>query len=118
MIQMLLNYKKLCLLIMVLTLSLQVNADKIHDPTKPQLKPVINPPNSLTELFTGQIDEVLMPSMTLQGIMTRRKTKIAIISDQIYAKGDKINGYIISQINHDNVVLVNSETQRRLYIYE
>ena len=116
--QMLLKYKKFCLLIVTLLLSWQVNADKIHDPTKPQLKSLTSQTMSKTNTITGQVEKVSMPAMTLQGIMDRRDTKIAIISDQIYAKGDKINGYIISQINHDNVVLVNSETQRRLYIYE
>lgn len=111
---MLLNYKKYFLLIITL-FSVDLIADKIHDPTKPQLK-------SAAKNFANDIGanktEVQGPVMILQGIMNKKSARIAIISDQIYAKGDMINGYIISQVNNDNVVLVNSETQKRLYIYE
>ena len=111
---MLLNYKKFFVLAATF-ISTQVIADKIHDPTKPQFKSAaIAAGNNLA----GVEVEVQEPVMILQGIMNRKSARIAIISDQIYAKGDTINGYIISQVNIDNVVLVNSETQKRLYIYE
>lgn len=112
--RMLLNYKKLFLLIIILV-SADIMADKIHDPTKPQLRSAVNQvDNKLSDVAV----EVLEPVMILQGIMNRKSARIAIISDQIYAKGDKINGYIIIQVNNDNVELVKSGTKKRLYIYE
>ena len=110
---MLLNYNKFFLLIITL-MSANVVAHKIHDPTKPQIKSAAK--NVSNDVSTTV--EVQEPVMVLQGIMNRKSARIAIISDQIYAKGDTINGYIISQVNNDNVVLVNSGTQKRLYIYE
>jgi hypothetical protein len=111
---MLLNYKKLFLVIIAL-MSAGVIADKIHDPTKPQLKSAAK--HVVNDAGIKEV-EIQEPVMILQGIMNRKSARIAIISDQVYAKGDTINGYIISQVNNDNVVLVNSETQKRLYIYE
>jgi hypothetical protein len=110
---MLLNYKRFFIVIIVFA-SAQVLADKIHDPTKPQFKIKKQQQNATNQTEVN----VAEPVMTLQGIMKRKSAKIAIISDQIYAKGDMIHGYIIKQINNDNVLLVNSDTQKRLYIYE
>ena len=111
---MLLNYKPFFLLIIALG-SADLMADKIHDPTKPQLRKIIN--QEANGLSNEEVEEK-EPIMILQGIMNRKSARIAIISGQIYAKGDMINGYIINQVNNDNVVLVNSGTQKRLYIYE
>lgn len=113
--KMLLDYKKYVGALIIFLPSLAI-ADKIHDPTKPKnLNPVMQPVGSAVEVSESNS---AMSGMLLQGIMYRKDTKIAIISEQIYAKGDKINGFIISQINNDNVVLVSSGTQKRLYIYE
>jgi len=112
--RMLLNYKTFFLCIITL-LSAGVMAHTVHDPTKPQLSTVVG--QAVNSPVNMEV-EAPEPIMILQGIMNRKSARIAIISDQIYAKGDMINGYIISQVNNDNVVLLNLGIQKRLYIYE
>lgn len=114
---MLLNYRKLLIVVTMLACNSSF-ADAIHDPTKPKLKIGTESKNSVEDNSGIELNLMSLLPMTLQGVLDRRNVRIAIISDQLYAEGDKINGYIISKINKDNVVLVSSGKQKRLYIYE
>lgn len=90
-------------------------ADKIHDPTQPKTGLVVSPSSQKNEVETEQLST---DAINLQGILNKKHTKIAIISGLKYAKGDKVGGYVISQINKDNVVLISGGKQKRLYVYE
>lgn len=68
----------------------------------------------------ASVDDLSEPveAMKLQGLLTRKGSRVAIISGLPYSKGDKINGYRISEIKDDHVVVVGSGIKKRLYVYE
>ena len=119
---MLFDYKNLkgALAIAVILTSPFVLADKIHDPTQPKF--VVKEVESSTDSSTPMtaISQQSFPSgdVRLQGILNKKGRTVAIISGKLYAVGDQISGYKINKINQDNVVLIGSGTQKRLYVYE
>lgn len=120
--KMLLDYKKIQnVLVMVATLvTTSAIADKIHDPTRPKF--VIKDPEAGADISTpiASIAQPTFPTgdVKLQGVLNKKGRTVAIISGKLYAVGDQISGYKINEINQDNVVLIGSGTQKRLYVYE
>lgn len=106
---MLLDYKRLTLLTLLFSASLW--ADKVHDPTLPKIKVVVTQASK-------PIVEELSADIKLQGVVNSNGSRLAIISGELYAIGDSIKGFKISKINNDNVVLLGSGSQKRLYVYE
>ena len=99
-------------LIFLLLWGNQVIADKIHDPTRPKFL-------SSSVAPTGpEVAEINAGDIQLQGVLNRKDHKVAIISGQLYNKGDKVNGYLISDIKNDHVLLLSSGTRKRIYVYE
>lgn len=110
---MLFDYKIYLILPLMMTFSSDLQADKIHDPTAPK--------------FAGRVDEsgafnrtavAKDSALSLQGIVNKKDTRMAIIGGQLFRKGDSINGYVISEVNRTNVVLSKSGSEKRLYVYE
>lgn len=100
---------KLVLVLGLLFSSSAVLADKIHDPTLPKvnLAPVEQ------SLATEQQDE-----LALQGIVNKRGIQMAFISGELVKVGDSVRDFKVSKINNNNVVLLKSGSQKRLYVYE
>lgn len=88
-----------------------VHADKIHDPTLPQFK-------ATGASKAPEESDTLNEEIRLQGVLNRKKRKVAIISGQLYNKGDKVNGYLIADIKNDHVLLLSSGSRKRIYVYE
>tara|TARA_Y100000034_G_C6783929_1_gene350584 strand:- start:251 stop:559 length:309 start_codon:yes stop_codon:yes gene_type:complete len=88
-----------------------VYADKIHDPTLPQFN-ATSAANAPVEM------DISKEEIRLQGVLNRKKHKVAIISGQLYNKGDKVNGYLIADIKNDHVLLLSSGSRKRIYVYE
>jgi hypothetical protein len=105
---------KIVLAFMLFMFSCGLVAGKIHDPTEPKLK------LGASKASSDALSAVVQPEieLTLQSIMRGKKGNIAIISGTLVNKGDLIKGFLVSQINSDHVVIVNSGTQKRLYVYE
>ena len=87
------------------------SADKIHDPTMPKVLVDMKAVSSATGTVVKQ-------ELELQGIVSKRNTRMAIISGQLHQVGDIVDGYLISQVHKDHVVLSKSGSQKRLYVYE
>ena len=85
-------------------------ADKIHDPTLPKI--------NLNLVDNGAMPATSNENLSLQGIVNKKGTKMAIMSGQLHQLGDVVNGFKISQINNNNIVLLKSGSQKRLYVYE
>lgn len=99
-------------ILMALTLlfcSGTVLADKIHDPTLPRVNFVI--PGEQTNEQDGE-------ELQLQGVVNKRGIQMAFISGELVKVGDNIQEYKVSKINNNNVVLLKSGSQKRLYVYE
>jgi len=125
---MLLDYRNIKVVLFCITsiglllASNNIIADEIHDPTLPKLvikteedgKPV----EAVQNIGTLNPQVQAMLDVKLQGILKKRNRMVAYISGQMYAVGDKVSGYEVKQINKDNVLLVASGTQKRLYVYE
>jgi hypothetical protein len=95
---------------LLLFVAINVNADAIHDPTLPKLSVVpSNNANSSAPKSAGAV---------LQGIVKKKNSRMAIISGQLTQIGDEVDGYKVSQINNNNVVLIKAGSQKRLYVYE
>ncbi len=110
---MLLDYKKFVIAVAVLLciMTTSVVADKIHDPTMPKF--VMN-----ANLASNVSANIQQESLLLQGIVNKKDAKMAIISGQLHKVGDVVQGFKIGQINNNNVVLLKSGSQKRLYVYE
>ena len=102
---------KVCSLLVLVGTTLPAWADKIHDPTQPKRVVNIDPQSAATRVQTEQ-------ELKLQGIVSKRNTRMAIISGQLHQLGEEISGYRISQINKDYVVLTKSGSEKRWYVYE
>lgn len=90
-----------------------VFASEIYDPTQPKQIYVA------TDQLVSELDMAEpVETLRLQGILAKKNTKIAIISGELYNRGDKVDGYKISEIHRDHIVMVGSGTQKRLYVYE
>ncbi|NVK26007.1 MAG: hypothetical protein HWE10_13855 [Gammaproteobacteria bacterium] len=100
--------------------ALNAHAHKIHDPTEPMFIMKETAAGQQTIEATPILEQATMPqaNLKLQGVMKKKDRTVAIISGQLYALGDQISGYKINEINQDNVVLIGSGTQKRLYVYE
>lgn len=88
-----------------------VQADKIHDPTLPKF-------NAKSSMGTPVLSDDSAEDVQVQGILTRKNHKVAIISGQLYNKGDKVKGYLIADIKNDHVLLLGSGSRKRIYVYE
>jgi len=108
---MLFVYKLLLILALAgLVAVFPASADKIHDPTMPKI--AINMENSVRTVNTENEE------LRLQGIVSKRNMRMAIISGQLHQIGDFVDGFTISQIHKDHVILTKSGSQKRLYVYE
>lgn len=87
-------------------------ADKIHDPTAPKFV--------ISELLAKQSNPQSADSeeLVLQGVVTKKSRKMAIIANNLYQVGDQVNSYKIKEINKDSVVLTGAGSEQRLYVYE
>ena len=90
--------------------SISVSADKIHDPTLPKI--------NLNVADNNTVQAMSNEALSLQGIVNKKGAKMAILSGQLHRVGDVVNGFKISQINNNNIVLLKSGSQKRLYVYE
>ncbi|MDO6718108.1 hypothetical protein Q4575_01780 [Psychrosphaera sp. 1_MG-2023] len=90
-----------------------VFSDTVHDPTAPKIFGNVDSAGTFNRA-TAAVEEEL----TLQGIVNKKDTRMAIISGQLHRVGEMVNGYKISQVNNNNVVLTKSGSQKRLYVYE
>ena len=90
--------------------AIDAKADAIHDPTLPKLSVMPNSGSNSTAQNGA--------SAVLQGIVKKRNSRMAIISGQLTQVGDEVDGYKVSQINNNNVVLIKAGSQKRLYVYE
>lgn len=88
-------------------------AEQVLDPTKPKQLVAAS-----AQTVTDEDAEQQVESIRLQGVLDKKGLKLAIISGELYNKGDKIDGYLIREIHNNYVVLVGSGTQKRLYVYE
>lgn len=88
-------------------------ANQVYDPTQPKQIYVAMEQQVVDELMASPID-----MLRLQGILAKKNKRVAIISGELYNKGDKVEGYLISEIRKDHVVIVGADTQKRLYVYE
>ena len=86
-------------------------ADAIHDPTLPKV--AVTPNN-----MAAQSEQQATSGSVLQGIVKKKNSRMAIISGQLTQVGDEVDGYKVSQINNNNVVLIKAGSQKRLYVYE
>lgn len=84
-------------------------ADKIHDPTLPKVN--LEPVEQSAE--SEQTDE-----LSLQGVVNKRGIQMAFISGELVKVGDSVREFKVSKINNNNVVLLKSGSQKRLYVYE
>ena len=98
-------------------LSFIIKAEAKYDPTMPVLTKaeiqVSNEPDILNS-ETASVAE----SLLLQGIVIKGEIRKAIISNQLYQIGDKVNGYILNNINDKDVLLTKSGSKKQLYVYE
>ncbi len=110
---MLLDFKlfKLVGIAFIALVSFSGFADKIHDPTLPKVK--VDVGNN-----ASQVSQETKQGAVLQGIVNKRNSRMAIISGQLTKVGDEVDGYRVSQINKNNVVLIKAGSQKRLYVYE
>lgn len=88
-------------------------ANQVYDPTQPKQIYVAMEQQVVDELMTSPID-----TLRLQGILAKKSSRVAIISGELYNKGDKVEGYLISEIHKDHVVMTGTDTQKLLYVYE
>lgn len=100
-------------LILIALCTFSAVADQIYDPTQPKQVYVAMDQQVVDEVMASPID-----MLRLQGILTKKKARVAIISGELYNKGDKVEGYLISEIHKDHVVMTGSGSQKRLYVYE
>ena len=101
------------LLILFVLASASTFASGVYDPTQPKQIYVA------TDLLAVDEDMVEpVEVLRLQGVLEKRNSKIAIISGELYQRGDKVDGYLISEIHRNHVVMVGSGTQKRLFVYE
>lgn len=84
-------------------------ADKIHDPTLPKVN--LTPAENGTEANEKT-------ELELQGVVNKRGIKMAFISGELVKVGDQVQDFKVSKINNNNVVLLKSGSQKRLYVYE
>lgn len=110
---MLFDYKVHILAVILCFSTKVVTADTIHDPTAPK--------------FAGQIDEAgvfnritttVEETLSVQGIVNKKDTRMAIIGGQLVRIGEQVNGYTVKEVNRNNVVLTKSGSEKRLYVYE
>lgn len=104
--------KRFTLLILAIWSGLTL-AQQVQDPTKPKLVFVASQPTATVEEMEEQNG-----LLRLQSVVTKKGNKLAIISGELYNKGDKVNGYQIREIHSNYVVIAASGTQKRLYVYE
>lgn len=90
-----------------------VLSQQVQDPTKPKLVLAATQQTVLDEDAEAKND-----MLRLQSVVTKKGRKLAIISGELYNKGDEVNGYQIREIHNNYVVIVASGTQKRLYVYE
>lgn len=90
-----------------------VLANQVYDPTKPKQIYVATEEQVVDEVTAAPVD-----ILRLQGILNKKNYRVAFIAGELYSKGDRVEGYLISQINSDHVVIQGSGTQKRLYVYE
>ncbi|KPH62192.1 hypothetical protein AMS58_09795 [Pseudoalteromonas porphyrae] len=81
-------------------------AQTLKDPTRPQ---------TITTKGSGN---VLTGNLILQSIIKKQQGYKAIISGQLYAIGDQIDGYKVLAINSKRVVLANDNKQIKLDLYD
>lgn len=105
------NVKPLILLFTVFYSCLALSLS-VQDPTKP------NPISLTTVKPMDNGEKIQADPLHLQGIMIKKGSKLAIISGQLYSKGDKVDGYQIREIHDHYVVMDGLGTQKRLYVYE
>lgn len=86
-----------------------VVADKIHDPTLPKVDLT---PATATDSTSTKTE------LELQGVVNKRGIKMAFISGELVKIGDQVQDFKVSKINNNNVVLLKSGSQKRLYVYE
>lgn len=110
---MLYDCKKYLLIIIISIFPNAVFSDTVHDPTAPKIFGNMDSAGTFNRAAVEEVEE-----MTLQGIVNKKDTRMAIISGQLHRVGEMINGYKISQVNKNNVVLTKSGSQKRLYVYE
>ena len=112
------RYVKAAVTSVALLFASNVLAHKIHDPTEPKF--VLKKTEAGTPISPSAMNKQGFPNdeIQLQGILNKKNRTVAIISGKFYAIGDNISGYKINEINQDNVVLIGSGTQKRLYVYE
>lgn len=89
-----------------------VASEQVQDPTKPKQIYIATQQSSVDE------DTQQSGVLRLQGVVNKKGHKLAIISGELYNKGDKVDGYQIREIHNNYVVMVGSGTQKRLYVYE
>ncbi len=89
------------------------SAVEVVDPTQPRQIYVASDEEIVDEDMVDQVDLI-----RLQGVLVRKGKRTAIISGELYGKGDKVEGYLIKEIQKNHVVLVGSGTQKQLYVYE
>ena len=88
-------------------------AVEVVDPTQPRHIYVASDEEVVDEDMVDQVDLI-----RLQGVMVRKGKRTAIISGELYNRGDKVEGYLVREIHKNHVLLVGSGTQKRLYVYE
>lgn len=104
--------KQILLIILVIWANISL-ASGVYDPTQPKQIYVATDQTVVDEDMVEPVE-----LLRLQGVLAKKSRRIAIISGELYNLGDKVDGYIISEIHRNHVVMVGSGTQKRLFVYE
>lgn len=100
------NFLHCSLWLILICASVTAVAQTLKDPTRPQ---------TITAKGSGN---VLTGNLILQSIIKKQQGYKAIISGQLYAIGDQIDGYKVLAINSKRVVLANDNKQIKLDLYD
>lgn len=92
------------LVIVMLAIVLPASAASLRDPTKP--------PSGWQVSSASASIKPANSGLTLNSIISGRGSPRAVINNQIYRVGDKVNGVAIRAINDQQVALVNGNILR------